>query len=82
MKKRKKVDSENLINSPSHYSYGSIEPIDVIEDWNLNYHLGSLLKYLARAGHKGGPETLLLDLKKGRWFLNRYIEKLEKHKNK
>ena len=37
--------------NPSHYKGDrEFEPIDVIEDWGLNYHLGNALKYLARNG--------------------------------
>lgn len=58
------------VNHPGHYTQGKIEPIDVIEDWKLDYHVGSALKYIARHKHKGKP---LEDLKKARWFLDRAI---------
>ena len=47
----KKLIAKNVIH-PSHYRHGSIEPIDVIEDWNLDFNLGSVIKYVGRAGHK------------------------------
>lgn len=63
------------INNPSHYNEGrAIEPIDVIEDWKLNFHLGSVLKYIARAGRKGSK---LQDLKKAAWYLQREIAQME-----
>ena len=40
------------VNHPQHYNVGKIEAIDVIEDWNLSFHLGNAVKYIARAGHK------------------------------
>ena len=41
------------INNPSHYAEGrQFEPIDVIEDWKLNYRMGNVLKYVSRAGRK------------------------------
>lgn len=55
---------------PPHYRQGSIEPIDVIEDWGLGYHLGNVIKYIARAKHKGDE---LGDLKKASWYLGREI---------
>ena len=67
MKKRKELE----INHPKHYNKGSIESIDVIEDWKLGYHLGNCVKYICRAPHKGDT---LADLKKARWYLTRYIE--------
>lgn len=52
---------EDVINHPSHYTRGNIEVIDFIEDQQLPYHLGNVIKYIARAGHKGDK---LEDLKK------------------
>ena len=62
---------EDVINHPSHYTRGTIEVIDFIEDQQLPYHLGNVIKYIARAGHKGDK---LEDLKKAQWYLARYIE--------
>ena len=58
------------INRPPHYTFGTIEPIEVIEDWQLGFHLGNVVKYIARAAHKG---TELEDLKKAQWYLDRQI---------
>jgi Protein of unknwon function (DUF3310) len=60
------------IDHPSHYNIGKIEVIDAIEDWQLGFHLGNVVKYVARAQHKG---TFLDDLKKARWYLDREIER-------
>ncbi len=65
------------VNHPNHYNVGKIEVIDVIEDWNLSFHLGNAVKYIARAGHKDKDKTIE-DLKKAVWYLNRHIETLEK----
>ena len=63
------------IDRPSHYAEGrSYEPIDVIADWELNYHLGNVLKYISRAGRK---QNHLEDLKKARWYIDREIQTLE-----
>ena len=64
------------VNHPAHYTDGSIEVIDFIEDKHLGYHLGNVVKYVARAGKKD-PEKTVEDLRKAAWYLNRYIEKLE-----
>jgi len=63
------------INHPGHYTYSEIEPIDVIEAWGLGFHAGNALKYLARAGHKGGPGTEVRDIKKAIWYLERLVWK-------
>lgn len=67
---------EDIINHPSHYTRGKIEVIDFIEDQQLPYHLGNVIKYIARAGHKGDK---LEDLKKARWYLDRYINEVMQH---
>lgn len=65
----------DLVNHPPHYHVGKFEVIDIIEDLNLNYHLSCVIKYIARAEHKGNP---LQDLKKARWYLDREIVNREK----
>ena len=69
------------VNHPKHYNVGTIEVIDVIEDWKLGFHLGSALKYIARAGHKNqdknsqyykGDVGIKEDLEKALWYLNRF----------
>ena len=64
------------VNHPSHYTDGKIEVIDFIEDKNLNFHLANAVKYISRAGKKD-PSKEIEDLKKARWYLDRYIQKLE-----
>lgn len=59
------------INHPDHYNQGNIEVIDVIEDWNLGFHLGNAIKYIARAEHKDNTKQ---DLEKAKWYLQRYID--------
>ena len=59
------------VNHPAHYNAGKIEVIDFIEDQQLCFHAGNVVKYVARAPHKGRE---LEDLKKAAWYLNRLIE--------
>lgn len=68
------------VNHPSHYTDGKIEVIDFIEDKNLNFHLANAVKYISRAGKKD-PSKEIEDLKKARWYLDRYIQKLEEAPN-
>lgn len=60
---------EDIINSPLHYNKG-VQPIDAIEEWQLNYRLGNVVKYVARCNFKG---AYLEDLKKAQWYLHREI---------
>lgn len=67
--------ANEAVNHPAHYTFGTIEPIDVIEDWGLGFEDGNAVKYIARARHKGRQ---LEDLKKARWYLDRLIARLGK----
>ena len=64
----------DAVDHPSHYNQGKFETIDVIEDWQLDFHLGNAVKYIARAKHKGRE---LEDLKKALWYVQRKIAQLE-----
>lgn len=64
------------VNHPKHYNHGKFEAIDVIEDWELGFHLGNVVKYISRAGKKD-KNTELQDLKKALWYMERKIENLE-----
>lgn len=65
----------DIVNHPPHYKAGGIETIDFIEAKNLGYHMGNVVKYISRAGIKS--DCPIEDLKKARWYLDRYITKLE-----
>ena len=67
----------NNVEHPKHYNTGKIEVISAIEDWNLDFHLGNVVKYVARAGKKD-PKKELEDLKKAVFYLQRKVENLQK----
>lgn len=69
------MNNDEKVNHPAHYNKGKIEIIDAIDDWNLGFYDGNVVKYVARAKHKG---TELEDLKKAKWYLDRYIQLKEK----
>lgn len=69
----------DMVNHPSHYTFGAVEVIDAIEAWQLGFHLGNVVKYVARSGHKNDE---LEDLKKARWYLDRRIQKLQEDRDK
>lgn len=76
----------DIINHPPHYTLGKIEVIDFIEDKELNFNLGNVVKYVARAGHKKSSgksldAKALEDLKKAQWYLNREIAMRESKKS-
>ncbi len=63
------------VDHPDHYGgKGNVyEAIKVIEAWDLDFHLGNTVKYIARAGRKD-PMKEVEDLRKARWYLDRAIE--------
>lgn len=71
----KSQEKDNI--NPTHYK-GSVQPIDIIDESELNFSRGCVVKYICRAKKKG---TELEDLKKAQYYLNREIQILE-NKNK
>ena len=74
----KKSDS---VNNPSHYTRGSQEAIDTIEEAiqdapsvETGMLQGQVLKYLLRLWLKDNSTE---DAEKARWYLNRLIDKLQ-----
>jgi len=64
---------EDKIN-PTHYKTLDPEPLALIESWNVNsFHLGNVIKYVGRYISKGD----LIDLKKARVYLDRFITRQE-----
>ena len=62
----------NQVDHPAHYTRGKYEVIEVIEDWELGFHLGNAIKYIARAGYKD-PAKTEEDLRKAIWYIERFI---------
>lgn len=65
------------VTNPEYYTNTDIEPIEVIEEWGLSFCLGSVIKYIKRAGDKPGNPAVN-DLKKARWYIDREISRLDK----
>ena len=71
---------EDVVNSPSHYTQGTQEAIDIIEeaiDAAPSVRAGMLqaqvLKYLLCIWHKDNPRQ---DAEKAQWYLSRLIDSL------
>ena len=61
------------VAAPSHYVDGrTIEPIEVILDWDLDYLEGNILKYLSRWRRKGTP---IDDLRKLHQYVHILLER-------
>ena len=73
MQNRKDMEFDD-VQKPMHYNQG-IEPIEVIESWDLNFNLGNVIKYTLRAPYK---ENMIQDLEKAKWYLERELQRLKK----
>lgn len=66
--------SHDNVNHPSYYKSGKMECIEIIEAFQLDFHLGNAVKYIIRSGKKGDAKE---DLNKAIWYLQRAIKNLE-----
>ena len=74
-----------MVDHPKHYRPGVYEAINVIEAWDLNFSLGSAVKYISRCGLK--PDASLddkmkaaEDLRKAAWYCNREADRIIQEK--
>tara|TARA_B110000285_G_scaffold66776_1_gene76673 strand:- start:588 stop:899 length:312 start_codon:yes stop_codon:yes gene_type:complete len=77
----KKMQQEDKINSPNHYTQGKIEVIDFIIDQKMGYLTASAIKYLCRWEHKHKGDGQIDDLRKARFFIEKQIEELLKEES-
>ena len=56
---------------PQYYKRGSIQVWDFVRDQELNFHLGNVIKYVCRAGHKFDD---IDDLEKAIHYLQNEVE--------
>jgi len=74
-------EQQEAVDHPKHYG-GADDPFEhvkVAEAKGWGYHIGNCTKYLWRMGLKVGADDLE-DLKKARWYLDRFIKMLEKRR--
>tara|TARA_B100000902_G_scaffold327103_1_gene322497 strand:+ start:590 stop:877 length:288 start_codon:yes stop_codon:yes gene_type:complete len=58
-------------HGPTYYRRGSIQVWDFVRDQELNFHLGNVIKYVCRAGHKFDD---IDDLEKAIHYLKNEVE--------
>lgn len=71
----KEDEKPEMVNHPQHYAF-KYEPIDVINDWGLDFNLGNTVKYIARCERKGNK---IQDLEKAKFYLDDEIRRLKKN---
>lgn len=78
----KRLEEEDMVNSPAHYNKAGIETIDIIQSVTKDgfeaYLQGNILKYVCRYRYK---QNAVEDLEKARWYLNRLIETVGENKD-
>lgn len=70
---------KELVDHPVHYK-GKDNPYEVrkvISDWNLNFNLGNVVKYIGRLGAK---DAEIQELRKARNYIDFEIERIQKLK--
>lgn len=79
MRRKKSEDTENVEKVYTHRDYYAVgrkyEPINVIQDWDLDFCLGNVVKYISRAGRKDNADAVE-DLKKAKTYLEYEISKI------
>lgn len=64
------MKTDGSLSAQEHYAKAGLEPITVLEEWNLDFHLGTALCYIVRSPFKGNAK---LDLEKAIWYLRRRL---------
>lgn len=64
------------MTTPSHYQK-KVQPIELIDAFDMNFNLGNVVKYVSRAGKKGDAYQ---DLEKAFYYLKREMQKYETDK--
>ena len=73
------TSTNDNVNHPSHYETGNFECIDVMIETQgkeavMDFCVCNAFKYIYRHNNKNGIE----DIKKAKWYLDKYIELSEK----
>lgn len=66
--------AQDVINQQDTHYKKEVEPIDLIEAFDLDFCAGNVIKYVSRAKHKGNEKE---DLRKAMYYLKRLIDGLE-----
>lgn len=66
---------------PSYYNKASMSVIDIIDEYELNFNKGNIIKYVLRSGKKS-KDTEIQDLQKAMRYCQMEIERLNKRLSK
>jgi hypothetical protein len=76
------LEEGNIIVKPTHYTRHKIEPVTFVMENNLPFHIGNIVKYAVRAGHKiydgmDAVDSEITDLEKVRRYAEMRINQLK-----
>ena len=66
---------------PSYYNKANMSVIDIIDEYELNFNKGNIIKYILRSGKKS-KDTEIQDLQKAIRYCQMEIERLNKRLSK
>ena len=66
---------------PSYYNKENMSVIDIIDEYELNFNKGNIIKYILRSGKKS-KDTEIQDLQKAMRYCQMEIERLNKRLSK
>jgi hypothetical protein len=66
---------------PSYYNKTNMSVIDIIDEYELNFNKGNIIKYVLRSGKKS-KDTEIQDLQKAIRYCQMEIERIQKREVK
>ena len=72
---------DNSVLSPSYYNKENMSVSDIVDEYELNFNKGNIIKYVLRSGKKQA-DTEIQDLQKAMRYCQMEIERLNKRLSK
>ena len=73
--------TDNSVLSPSYYNKENMSVSDIVDEYELNFNKGNIIKYILRSGKKS-KDTEIQDLQKAMRYCQMEIERLNKRLSK
>ena len=73
------MNTNDAVIKPSYYNKASMSVSDIVDEYELNFNKGNIIKYVLRSGKKS-KDTEIQDLEKAIRYCEIEIERINKHK--
>lgn len=73
--------TDNSVLSPSYYNKENMSVSDIVDEYELNFNKGNIIKYVLRSGKKQA-DTEIQDLQKAMRYCQMEIERLNNRLSK